>query len=99
MLRLAVAIVVSFTLACATPASTSRKAADVVAGFASRPHPNSTQLAAGPGREVSTCHPDCANGFRCNEGTATCEPIPCGGKCRHDQVCNSAGFIESCVAR
>jgi hypothetical protein len=80
-------------IGCAAPAKTSRDAAQIVGMVAGK-----TGQTATAERTSEYCNPVCADGYACNNDTATCVRIPCGGKCRGDQVCNTSGMIESCVA-
>jgi hypothetical protein len=94
ILRCAV-FMLSCVTACATPATTSRKAAGYASGLAG---PTSTPVGSGaPLREDSTCYPQCQTGYRCNEAVARCERLPCLGRCRADQRCDSSGPLETCV--
>jgi len=83
-------------LSCATPARTSSRIATAVSGVGS---PRSPAPGSGPTtRSDATCVPVCESGWRCNDATAVCERLPCLGRCRSDQRCDTSGPIESCVS-
>ncbi|MEW5738446.1 MAG: hypothetical protein AB1938_05940 [Myxococcota bacterium] len=48
-------------------------------------------------RADGECYTPCNPGTKCNEKTGTCDPLPCGGKCRPDEHCEGTALNERCV--
>lgn len=48
-------------------------------------------------RSNGECYTPCLPGTRCNEATGMCDPIPCRGECRPDEVCEQTPTGERCV--
>jgi hypothetical protein len=49
-------------------------------------------------RREGDCYTPCTPGNVCNPKTGYCEPVPCGGTCRVDEVCDQQALIPHCVA-
>ncbi|MCC6334455.1 MAG: hypothetical protein IT380_10770 [Myxococcales bacterium] len=48
-------------------------------------------------RADGQCYTPCNPGTKCNEKTGTCDPLPCGGKCRPDEHCEGHYLGERCM--
>ena len=111
MLRLTIgSVLLCASCATSTPKSVVNAVGDVALGIAEGSAVTSTAQAVpgeaakadparahpGESRASPACYPPCGDGMRCSESTR-CVAIPCMGRCRIDQVCDTTGMIEACV--
>jgi len=48
-------------------------------------------------RASGDCFTWCAPGTRCNEATGLCDPLPCWGNCKADEICDASGAVPKCI--
>lgn len=48
-------------------------------------------------RASGGCFAACTEGTTCNPKTGYCDAIPCGGRCKSNEHCESSGPVERCV--
>src|SRR5215510_10129622 len=54
--------------------------------------------AAGASRASGGCYAACPPGTACNADTGLCDALPCHGRCRENEHCDTSGLFDRCVS-